>query len=48
MKILTEYYKYHNDIPRLYMIPECRAFNEYHNNKRKYNYKIIKKLIRDD
>jgi hypothetical protein len=43
--LLVEYYKYHKDIARLFMIPETDSLNRFHDKKRKINYvKITSKL----
>ena len=36
--MLTEYYKYHKDIPRLFMQPTTFVLNKYHDKKRKLIY----------
>jgi len=33
-KMLFEYYKYHNDIPRLFMLPTTDILNQYHDDMR--------------
>ena len=38
MDTLVEYYRYHQDIPRLFMLPITKALNKYHDKKRKYVY----------
>jgi len=42
---LTEYYKYHNDIVRLFIFPESHILNKYYDRKRKIKYCEIAKLI---
>ena len=42
LNYLTEYYKYHNEIVRIYMLPLSRVYYSYHNEKRKCNYNRIK------
>ena len=43
--LLVEYYKYHKDIARLFMIPGTDTLNRFHDKKRKLNYvKITSKL----
>lgn len=43
-----EYYKYHKDIPRLFMLPETYMLNSYHDNKRKHEYFRIAQLIEEE
>ena len=39
---LTEYYKFHSEVPRLFMLPIMKFMNDFHNDKRKINYyKVI-------
>jgi len=33
-----EYYKFHKDIPRLFMLPETVVLNAFHDKKRRYDY----------
>lgn len=33
--MLSEYYKYHKDIGRLFMLPTTKRLNKYHDKKRK-------------
>lgn len=47
MKLLVEYYKFHHDIPRLYMTPTCEVLNRYHDKKRRIDYVRIKKMLRE-
>lgn len=37
-KLLTEYYKFHKDIPRLFMLPETCILNNFHDKKRRFDY----------
>lgn len=48
MKMLAEYYKFHKDIPRLFMLPICDSLNKYHDKKRRIEYFRIKKMLRDE
>jgi hypothetical protein len=48
MKMLAEYYKFHKDIPRLFMLPICDSLNKYHDKKRRIEYFRIKKLLREE
>jgi len=47
IKMLTEYYKYHQDIPRLFMFPIINTLNRYHDKKRRLDYLRITKMLRD-
>jgi hypothetical protein len=35
---LTEYYKFHIEIPRLFMLPVVKIVNSHHNKKRRLKY----------
>ena len=48
IKLLTEYYKFHNDIPRNFMIKESKLLNNYHDKKRKIEYYNIAKIIENE
>ena len=48
IKLLTEYYKYHNDIPRMFMLPETNVLNNFHDKKRRIEYYRIAKLIEQE
>lgn len=43
--MITEYYKYHDEIVRLFMLPITKKLNEYYDLKRKIDFDIITKLI---
>lgn len=51
MKAITDYYKYHVEIPRVYMVPLCIISNCYliilgfHDKKRRINYYRVKKIL---
>jgi len=45
IKLLTEYYKFHHDIPRLFMIPTTIVLNNFHDKKRRIEYYRIAQLI---
>lgn len=47
MKLLVEYYKFHKDIPRIFMVPTCDVLNRYHDKKRRIEYVRIKKLLKE-
>ena len=29
MKLIVEYYRYHNDVPRIYLLPHMKTYNKY-------------------
>jgi hypothetical protein len=43
--MLSEYYKYHKDISRLFMIPQSKTMNKYHDKIRKIEYRRITKML---
>ena len=45
MTDLTEYYKYHKDIPRLFMPSIGSIMNRYHDKRRRIEYDRIKKEL---
>ena len=45
IKLLTEYYKFHKDIPRLFMKGEIDIVNKYYDEKRKIEYYKIVRII---
>lgn len=45
---LTEYYKFHRDIARLFMLPITNTLNKYHDKKRRIEYVRITKLIKEE
>ncbi len=47
MKLLVEYYKFHKDIPRLFMQPTSEVLNRYHDKKRRIEYFKIKKMLKE-
>ena len=38
VKLLVEYYKYHKDISRMFMLPLVKILNRFHDCKRKIEY----------
>lgn len=40
-----EYYKFHRDKPRLFMLPVTIELEKYHAKKRRYDYYRVAKLI---
>lgn len=45
IELLSEYYKFHKDIPRLFLARVAKIMNKYHDKKRKLDYFQIKKLL---
>ncbi len=45
--MLTEYYKFHKDIPRLFMQTISTVMNKYHDKKRRIEYVKITKMLND-
>lgn len=48
LTLLSEYYKYHRDIPRLFMKPSYRAVFKYHEKIRRLDYYKITKLMENE
>lgn len=48
LKVLTEYYKYHKDIARLFMLPIVKKLNKYHDKRRRVEYQKITKIIKEN
>lgn len=48
LRMLRAYYKYHHDIPRLFMIPISLPLNKNHNKKRRLEYAKITKIIKEE
>ena len=49
LKSLIEYYKYHTEIPRIFLYPVSKIFNKYHDKKREIKYaKVTKQLLREE
>ncbi|CAD8112176.1 unnamed protein product [Paramecium primaurelia] len=46
--LLTEYYKFHADIARIFQEPVCTVLNKYYDKKRKYDYFRIAKIIEEE
>lgn len=45
---MAEYYKFHRDITRIFMLPITITLNKYHDKKRKIEYVRITKLIKEE
>lgn len=43
-----EYYKYHTDIARLFMLPVTKVVNKFHDKKRRHEYIRITKMLKDE
>lgn len=48
ISLLTEYYKYHSDIPRLFMLPASVNINNFHDKWRRFEYFWIAKIIDEE
>ena len=46
--MLTEYYKYHKDVPRIYILQSSKSLNKFYDKKRKLEYIRIKRMIDPD
>ncbi len=42
---MTEYYKFHKEIPRIFILPESITLNKFWDKKRRFDYYIIAKQI---
>ena len=45
LPLLKDYYRFHKDVPRLFMNPCSNFLNDYHDDKRKYEYEKINKIL---
>ena len=45
IKLLSEYYKFHEDVPRLAMLPLSGIIHNFHDQKRRINYIKITKML---
>jgi len=45
MEVLTEYYKFHKDVPRMFCKPTCYVMNKYHDHRRRIDYKNIMGIL---
>lgn len=43
--MLSEYYKYHYDVPRVFMLPTSLAIAKHHDKKRRVAYQKITKIL---
>ena len=46
LNLLTEYYKYHEDVPRLFMVKLAQIVHNFYDKKRRINYIRITKLLK--
>ena len=44
--LLSEYYKFHRDIPRLFMFPAANTISRYHDKKRSLEYARITRMMK--
>ena len=47
IEMLTEYYKYHEDVPRLFMKPVASTVHNYYDKKRRINYIKITRMLKE-
>ena len=47
-KLLTEYYKFHNDVPRLFMMPIAETIHNFYDKKRRLNYIKVTKMLKGE
>ncbi|CAD8203705.1 unnamed protein product [Paramecium octaurelia] len=48
LQLFTEYYKYHNEIPRFFMHKISNIMSNYHDKKRRVEYYRIKRIIEEE
>ncbi|CAD8201842.1 unnamed protein product [Paramecium octaurelia] len=48
IRLFTEYYKYHNEIPRYFMHKISSIMSNYHDKKRRVEYNRIKRIIEEE
>lgn len=46
--MLSEYYKFHKDIPRVIETSIEKILGKYYDRKRQYDYKCIKKILKQE
>ena len=46
--MLTEYFKFHIDIPRMFLIEPANIIHRFHDTKRRLNYNKVKKMLNED
>jgi len=47
LRRLTEYYKFHRDIARMFMLPITNTLNKYHDKKRRIYYNQITRMLKE-
>lgn len=45
MNQLTDYYKFHKDIPRMFMPHLCKTIHKFHDKRRRLEYAKIKRQL---
>ncbi|CAD8097493.1 unnamed protein product [Paramecium sonneborni] len=48
LRLFSEYYKYHNEIPRFFMPKLCKIMSNYHDKRRRIEYYRIKRIIEEE
>lgn len=48
IRMLAEYYKFHNDISRLFMLPTTNILNKYHDKRRRLEYIRVTNMLREE
>jgi hypothetical protein len=46
--VLSEYYKFHRDIPRIFQQSTQKTLNKYYDRLRNYDYKVIKRTLKQE
>ena len=46
--LLSEYYKYHEDVPRVFSMPVAKIVHNYYDKKRRINYIRITRMLREE
>ena len=45
MRELTSFYKYHQEVPRLFMGGKCVIIHQFYDSQRRINYERVKKML---
>lgn len=48
IRMLSEYYKFHNDIPRMFMLPTSNVMNRFHDKKRRLEYIRVTRMLKEE
>lgn len=48
IELLSEFYKFHSDIPRLFMLPIAEAIHNYYDKKRRLNFIRVTRMLNRD